>query len=82
MDEPAGGTRYAVATGEGGDDVEELPADFVARLRINRRLWERYGELVGDGSTRAGGRSPRLAAYIRSEVERLEKENQCVTDRG
>lgn len=48
--------------------------DHVARIRLPRKLWERYGELVGDGSRRKDGRSPRIVELIEADCERLERE--------
>lgn len=46
--------------------------DHVARIRIPRALWDKYGKLVGDGSKRKDGRSPRVVKLIQADIERLE----------
>lgn len=44
--------------------------NYVANIRLPRSLWDEWGRQVGTGDRRRGGRSERVVAFIKAEVER------------
>jgi len=74
MTEPA---PYAVGT-RGDDDMSESPEDnlewglndYVVNIRLPRALWLEWGQQVGTGENRSGGRSGLVVDFIKREVRR------------